>query len=166
MPLLPERRVWPRLQPRCRDRDSRGSKNSPQASHLRRASTHALHPQLFDTESQTVNTQEVTIAGRESIGQAGAPAHDVQPDLESAHPPLQGQEAEDGGHGPTRATLNRSKLATTRLMVLIVAVLSLTVVPGLVLGVVTKQIPVGIALAGASATVVSVFAGIYYYHNK
>lgn len=50
--------------------------------------------------------------------------------------------------------------------VLIVGALVLVVVPGLVLGVVAKQIPWSIALSGAIATVVSFFAGLYYYHNN
>lgn len=52
------------------------------------------------------------------------------------------------------------------MVLLVLVVLSLIVVPGLVLGIVTKEIPVGIALSGAIATVTSVFAGVYYYNNK
>lgn len=40
------------------------------------------------------------------------------------------------------------------------------VVPGLVLGFVTGQVQWGIALSGAIGTIVGVFAGLYYHHNK
>lgn len=44
--------------------------------------------------------------------------------------------------------------------------LSLIVVPGLILGIVTGQLLWGIALSGAIATVVSFFTGLYYHLNK
>lgn len=42
----------------------------------------------------------------------------------------------------------------------------MVVVPGLVLGLATRQVQWSIALSGAIATVVSLFAGLYYYQNK
>lgn len=49
---------------------------------------------------------------------------------------------------------------------LIVGILLVISVPGITLGVVTRQTPVGIALSGAIATVASLFAGVYCYYNK
>lgn len=44
--------------------------------------------------------------------------------------------------------------------------MSLIVVPGLVLGIVTKEMPAAIALSSAIATVVGLYAGLYYYLEK
>lgn len=52
------------------------------------------------------------------------------------------------------------------MVILSVGLLSLIVVPGLVLGVMTKQLPWGIALCGLIATVVSFFASFYYHLDK
>lgn len=49
---------------------------------------------------------------------------------------------------------------------LFVGVLFLIVVPGLVLGIMMKEVPTGIALSGTLATVANFVAGFYYYHNK
>lgn len=77
------------------------------------------------------------------------------------------QSPADGELGCSRRlTIRSTKPNKTRIAVLIAAALSLVVVPSLVLGVATKQIDWGIALSGAIATVVSFFAGLYYYHNK
>lgn len=64
-----------------------------------------------------------------------------------------------GGEAAIRSQHTRMWIA------LIFGILSLIVVPGLVLGVVTGQLPWGIALCGAMATVVSFFASLYYHHN-
>lgn len=60
----------------------------------------------------------------------------------------------------------RSKLTRTRLALLVAGALFMLVVPGLVLGLATRQVQWSIALSGAIATVVSLFAGLYYYQNK
>ncbi|KAH8768264.1 hypothetical protein F5883DRAFT_70172 [Diaporthe sp. PMI_573] len=59
--------------------------------------------------------------------------------------------------------ISRPKRTWMWLALLIVGVLFLVVVPGLVLGVMTGQLPWGIALSGAVATVASFFAGLYYH---
>lgn len=63
-------------------------------------------------------------------------------------------------------SIARSKRAWMWITILIVGVLSLVVVPGLLVGIITGQIPWGIALAGAIATIVSFFAGLYYHCSK
>lgn len=60
----------------------------------------------------------------------------------------------------------RSNRVWVWVTVLVLGVLSLVVVPGLVVGIITGQIPWGIALAGATATILSFLAGLYYHHNK
>jgi len=60
----------------------------------------------------------------------------------------------------------RPKLTKAVISVLAVVVLSLIVVPGVVLGVLMEQVQMGIALSGAVATVVGIFAGFYYYSKK
>ncbi|KAH8772915.1 hypothetical protein F5883DRAFT_663608 [Diaporthe sp. PMI_573] len=60
----------------------------------------------------------------------------------------------------------RPKLTKAIISVLAVVVLSLIVVPGVVLGVLMEQVQMGIALSGAVATVVGIFAGFYYYSKK
>lgn len=99
----------------------------------------------------------------------------LQPPLHNDSDPitLEVDSSEGNGHptpdaerGSNNAFPTRSKLSGTRVVLLIVGALFLVVAPGLVLGVAAKQIPWGIALSGAIATMVSFFAGLYYYHNK
>lgn len=85
---------------------------------------------------------------------------------EVVNPAAARQPPADAERGRNEALPNRSKLVSMRITLLIVAILSLVVVPGLVLGMVMRQIEWGIALSGAIATMVSFFAGLYYYHNK
>lgn len=82
-------------------------------------------------------------------------------DFEEDRQPTRGGEHVSNGASPPRS--NRTR---TWMVMLIVGILSLIVLPGLTLGIVTRQIPVGIALSGAIATVASLLAGLYYYHNK
>lgn len=74
--------------------------------------------------------------------------------------------AADEEHSSNTALPIRSKPSSTQVALLIVGALSLVMVPGLVLGLATRQVQWGIALSGAIATVASFFAGLYYYHNK
>lgn len=76
------------------------------------------------------------------------------------------QAGTSGQHVFNEAPSTRSKREKLWKAVLILGILFLVIVPGLVIGIVTKEIPVGIALSGAIATVTSLFAGIYYYYNK
>lgn len=68
--------------------------------------------------------------------------------------------------GPGVALLTRSKVTTVQAAGLLVASLSLIVTPGVVLGVVTEEAMMGIALSGAITTVIGTFAGFYYFHSK
>lgn len=52
------------------------------------------------------------------------------------------------------------------MMMLLWGVLSIILVPGLILGFVTRQVEWGIALSSAIGTIVGVFAGLYFYHKK
>lgn len=63
--------------------------------------------------------------------------------------------------GPVEALSYHSFHALMRIVVRFVGPLSLIVVPGLLLGVVTGQLPWGIALCGAIATVLSFFVGLH-----
>lgn len=79
----------------------------------------------------------------------------------AAHQPLADAERDFNEEFPIR-----SKLTRTRLALLVAGVLFMVVVPGLVLGLITRQVQWSIALSGAIATVVSLFAGLFYYQNK
>lgn len=114
--------------------------------------THELPLPLSTFESRSVEHQQDTIVDRAPLDQAVA----TRPDIELAGSTRLDREATDKGHG----------LNTARILVLTIGVFSLIVAPGLVVGIVAKEITVGIALSGAIATVVSVFAGFYYYRNK
>lgn len=59
----------------------------------------------------------------------------------------------------------RSNSTKMCMVMLALGSLSLVIIPGLVLGIVTSEMPVGIELCGAIATVASLFSGLYYYHN-
>lgn len=83
-------------------------------------------------------------------------------DLEEA-----GHAAGGGGEDvPDDGTLLHLKRSRMWAGALVVSVLFLIVVPGLVLGVMTRQMPWGIALSGTIATVIGIFAGLYYHLNK
>lgn len=49
---------------------------------------------------------------------------------------------------------------------LIVGGLSLIVLPGIVLGLLMKQVLMGIAISGTIATVIGTFAGFYFHMSK
>lgn len=68
-------------------------------------------------------------------------------------------------NGPTETPSTCSKCTKMWMAAVVLGVLSLIMVPGLVIGIVTKDVRVGIALSGAIATVASLCAGLYYYHN-
>lgn len=85
---------------------------------------------------------------------------------EADEPREAGQPAPDREQSSDEAPVTPSKRTWMWLAVLIVGLLSLVVVPGLVLGVVTGQLPWGVALSGTIATVVSFFAGLYYHLKK
>lgn len=77
------------------------------------------------------------------------------------HPPHQPPgETENVTATATAAHPNHAKMW----MVLIPGVLSLIVVPGVVLGLVTKEKLAGIGLSGAIGTVAGVIAALYHYH--
>lgn len=99
------------------------------------------------------------------MAQPSGPFHNDPSTLEAGDSEEAVQSPADREHGSNKAVRVHSNLKT-RIVVLITIALSLVVIPGLVLGIATKQIPWGIALSGAIATVVSFFAGLYYYHNK
>lgn len=76
------------------------------------------------------------------------------------------QPASDEGNRSERALPTSSRRVKMWVAILIVGVTSLIVVPGLILGVVTKQLPWGIALCGLIATVISFYASFYYHLDK
>lgn len=82
-------------------------------------------------------------------------------DLEEARQSAAAVGEDDSGWAP-----HYSKHASMWIAVLIIGVLSLIVIPGLVLGIVTRQVQWAIALSGAIATMVGVFAGLYYHNNR
>lgn len=79
---------------------------------------------------------------------------------------MQGQDVADGEHSPNIAILIRSKLTSTRIYILLVGTFSLILVPGVVLGVLSGQVVLGIALSSAIATVMGTFAGYYYHYSR
>jgi hypothetical protein len=78
-------------------------------------------------------------------------------------PEVAGLPPTGGRHSSLRVLLTRSSRARIWTAAVLLVVSSLIVVPGLVLGVVTKQLPWGIALCGLVATVISFFASFYYH---
>lgn len=90
-----------------------------------------------------------------------AAQNDQNDDQQPVHQPP--ADLENGTHEEATA---HSKGMNMWIVLLIFGVMCLTMVPGLLLGIITKQIPWGIAVSGAIATVASFFSGLYYYHNK
>lgn len=113
---------------------------------------HRLPP--FDLESQPI-----TMTNRESIDLTR------RPQQASSSPAVPRRKATGGQQGPNRARI-QFKLSSARMTVLVVGVLAFIVVPGLVLGVVTKDMAVGIALSAAIATVASFLAALYHYKHS
>lgn len=68
-------------------------------------------------------------------------------------------------HPPKTWRPFRSKLIIAG-AILVLGVLPLIVLPGVIVGALTGQILMGIALSSAVATVVGVFAGCYYYIKR
>lgn len=124
--------------------------------------------QSVDLEARPIQGQQAAITSQDLVRPLGPPLRSNNNSFTSEADSSRAarQLLADGNLGSSSELPIRSKRTKKRVAVLIVAALSLVVVPGLVLGVATKQIPWGIALSGAIATVVSFFAGLYYYHNK
>lgn len=59
----------------------------------------------------------------------------------------------------------RSKCTKMCMAMLALGALFLVMIPGIVLGITTNELPLGIEFSGAIATVASLFAGLYHYHN-
>lgn len=121
-----------------------------------------------DLEARPVHGQQTAITSREPVRPLGRPLSSNNNSFtsEADSSGAARQLPTDGEPVSSRELSIGSKPTKKRIAFLIVVALSLVVVPGLVLGVATRQIPWGIALSGTIATVVSFFAGLYYYHNK
>ncbi|KAK7729675.1 hypothetical protein SLS63_006056 [Diaporthe eres] len=134
----------------------------------RQVSEVATPEQSVDLEARSVQSQQAAITSEDLMRPLGPPLRSNNSSFtsEGDSSGAARQVPADGDLEASRELPIRSKPTKKRIAVLVVAALSLVVVPGLVLGVATKQIPWGIALSGAIATVVSFFAGLYYYHNK
>jgi hypothetical protein len=115
---------------------------------------------LIDLESQPVNNQQVTDTDRhpESIPAATLHSHSDSITLEADSPEEPRQPEAVRGNNPKRTWM--------WVAVLIVGLLLLIMVPGLILGIVTRQVAWGIAISGATAPAVVFFGGLYYHHNK
>lgn len=129
-------------------------------SMLRVTVTNLLQPMALDFGS--IENRQLALISPESVA---APLHchnnlsnSEIGDLEEARQVEPGE-----GHGSNEAAPGRTKAI---MAVLILGGLSLIVVPGLVLGIVVKEIRVGITLSGVIATVVSLLAGLHYYYHK
>lgn len=97
-----------------------------------------------------------------------SPSHDSVPDLEAASSStsaVANNDVPEREHPPKTSRLFRSKLLKAG-AVLLLGVLPLIVLPGFIMGALTGQILMGIALSSAVATVVGVFAGCYYYIKR
>lgn len=99
------------------------------------------------------------------MAQSASPLHSNLSASEAGNSEEAGQSPVDGECYSSKAVPSHSKLKT-RIIVLIVASLSLIMVPGFVLGIATRQISWGIVLSSAIATIGSFFAGLYYNHNR
>lgn len=67
---------------------------------------------------------------------------------------------------PLDLPLERPKRNWMWVAALVFGVLSLIVLPGLIVGIMTRQMSWGVELSGAIAPIVSLLAGLYYHHNK
>ncbi|KAH8768266.1 hypothetical protein F5883DRAFT_70211 [Diaporthe sp. PMI_573] len=77
-----------------------------------------------------------------------------------------GRPAISRGDSSHKTPYIRSKRTWMWIVALIVGVLSLIVVPGIIVGFMTRQMSWGVELSGAIAPIISFLAGLYYYHNK
>ncbi|KAG6358789.1 hypothetical protein INS49_012308 [Diaporthe citri] len=115
----------------------------------------ATPEESVDLEAQPVQGQQAAITSQDPVRPLDPPLlsnnNSFTPEAHSSGAAR--QLPADGDIGSSRELTIRSRPTVKRIAVLIVAALSLVVVPGLVLGVATKQIPWGIALSGAIATV-------------
>lgn len=129
--------------------------------------THLESLQLPRSPSQPPNVQENTTANQESRNSPRSPSRDSFPDLEAApsSSAVVDNDVPEREHSPETSRPFRSRLLTAG-AVLILGVLPLIVLPGVIMGALTGQILMGIALSSAVATVVGVFAGCYYYINR
>lgn len=64
------------------------------------------------------------------------------------------------------STLAQSKRSWTSVVRLPVTLLLLIMAPGLIVGIVTRQVAWGIDISGAFASSVVFFGGLYYHRNK
>lgn len=119
----------------------------------------------IDLESQPGNGQQGTNISQDAGGTLGHHPNNRDNSVtpEADEPREADQPAPNGEQRPDEAPEIPPKRTWMWLAVLIIGVLSLVVVPGLVLGVMTGQLPWGVALSGTIATVVSFFAGLYYH---
>lgn len=110
---------------------------------------------------------EATTTSREPVGPVDKRLRDDPPSSlqtdNSIRAPHLSANTEDGNNVTSKT---RKKFTMTSMILLSVGILSTIMVPGVVLGIVVKQAPMGIALCGAIAMVVGVFAGFYYFHNN
>lgn len=115
--------------------------------------------------SQPANDQQIAITSPEPVllpfRSHNNPSHSEIIRMEEGR-----QAGTSGQHGFNEGPSACSEREKMWNAMLILGILFLVIIPGLVIGIITKEIPVGIALSGAIATVTSLFAGIYYYYNK
>lgn len=113
-------------------------------------------------ESHPVNGQEVNTNNQELVGLLEPPLNDNPWAEEVTHAVVASPASADGERGPSRAIVIHAKLVKA----LVGGVVSLIVLPGIILGVLLKQVMAGSALSSAITALVSLFAGLYYYLNK
>ncbi|KAK2615961.1 hypothetical protein N8I77_002682 [Diaporthe amygdali] len=92
--------------------------------------------------------------------------HDTRPVSETSVSGVPHPEATDVEQGPNRADPIRSKLTRTWLAALSIGALLLIAVPGVVVGVLTKQVAAGVGLSSVITEVIGTFAGVYYHHSS
>lgn len=118
-------------------------------------------------QSQPVNNQQTSSSGRDIVSPEGPRIHDNHHlALQSAGSGLLGQQTVDGGQRSNSTLILRPKLHKTWAAMLILGGLSSIVVPGVVLGLLMKQVLMGIALSGVIATVIGIFTGVYFQMEK
>ncbi|KAJ0106970.1 hypothetical protein J7T55_011065 [Diaporthe amygdali] len=143
--------------------EGHSSDPSTEPYNIARPTAEALTPgEPLHLQSQPTDIQYITATNRESTSSY----YDAHPELETAASSAAASDAAPGGqHSPRKSTLFRSKFLRAG-AVLVFGALPLVVLPGVMAGVLTRQILVGIGLSSAIATVAGFFAGYYYHINR
>lgn len=165
---------------RCLDADSRDLMNGITCYHYKNGQHITIQASTNPTAWAVVTMEERHQLGCQNVTEQGSVAHYLQP-LDSPMPTLHNDPPSSSTcdspignrdppaveeRGPDEVLFVQPKIRKAVILILAVIILVVIIAPGVVLGVLMEQVEMGIALAGAVATVIGIFAGFYYYSNK